>query len=112
MRTQNAKIITQKKMMDYLNRGKAMSGVILLMEEILLNGLKKASESNLSGVTVMLLPARTETRWFIDYVYPFATELRFIYGRLKFNDEAGSAPFPSVIAIYDRRAKPWKAISL
>lgn len=74
--------------------------------------VKKASESNLSGVTVMLLPARTETRWFIDYVYPFATELRFIYGRLKFNDEAGSAPFPSVVAIYDRRAKPWKAISL
>lgn len=35
---------------------------------------------------VMLLPARTDTRWFHDYIYNKA-EIRFIPGRLKFNSQ-------------------------
>ena len=51
---------------------------------------------------VMLLPARTDARWFQDYVLGKAT-LHFVKGRLKFGDGKGSAPFPSVLAIYTRR---------
>jgi site-specific DNA-methyltransferase (adenine-specific) len=51
------------------------------------------------GCKVALLPARTDTRWFHNYVYGRA-EIYFIKGRLKFGDGRGSAPFPSMIAIW------------
>lgn len=47
----------------------------------------------------MLLPARTDTKWFHDYIYNVA-EIRFIRGRLKFGDSKNSAPFPSMVIIY------------
>jgi site-specific DNA-methyltransferase (adenine-specific) len=53
---------------------------------------------------VMLLPARTDTRWFHDYIYGKATEIRFIKGRLKFNDCGVSAPFPSMVVVYEKNA--------
>jgi phage N-6-adenine-methyltransferase len=58
--------------------------------------VKKASENPL---TVCLLPARTDTRWFHDYIYNKA-EIRFIKGRLKFGDSKNSAPFPSMIVVF------------
>lgn len=48
---------------------------------------------------VMLLPARTCTKWFHEYALK-ATELRFIRGRLKFGDAKHPAPFPSVLVIF------------
>lgn len=48
---------------------------------------------------VMLLPARTDTRWFHKYIYG-QTEIRFIKGRLKFGEALNSAPFPSMIVIW------------
>jgi len=50
------------------------------------------------GVRVALLPARTDTRWFHDYIYGKA-EIRFVKGRLKFGDSKNSAPFPSMVVI-------------
>lgn len=60
--------------------------------------VKKASEAK-GGVVVCLLPARTDTRWFHDYIYNKA-ETRFIKGRLKFGDAKNSAPFPSMVVIF------------
>lgn len=40
-----------------------------------------ASENG--AIVVMLLPARTDTKWFHDYIYGKA-EIRFVRGRLKF----------------------------
>jgi len=40
-------------------------------------------ESQYAEVVVALLPARTDTRWFHDFVYGKA-EIRFVKGRLKF----------------------------
>lgn len=51
---------------------------------------------------VCLLPSRTDTRWFHDWVLGKA-ELRFVKGRLKFGDGKNSAPFGSLVAIYGRR---------
>ena len=47
---------------------------------------------------VFLVPARTDTKWFHDYIYT-KCEIRFIKGRLKFGDQKNSAPFPSMICI-------------
>lgn len=50
-------------------------------------------------IVVMLIPARTDTRWFHDYVY-HRSEIRFIKGRLKFGKGKNSAPFPSMIVVF------------
>jgi site-specific DNA-methyltransferase (adenine-specific) len=49
--------------------------------------------------TVALLPARTDTRWFHDFIYN-QCEIRFIKGRLKFGDSKNSAPFPSMVVVF------------
>lgn len=53
---------------------------------------------------VLLIPARTDTTYFHDYIYGKA-EIRFIRGRLHFTDDdgvpGGCAPFPSMIVIYN-----------
>ena len=60
--------------------------------------VKKASEA-VGGVVVLLIPARTDTSYFHEYIYNKA-EIRFLKGRLKFGDSKNSAPFPSLVAIF------------
>lgn len=61
---------------------------------------KKCHQESLNGALVVLLvPARTDTRWFHDWVFG-KSEIRFVKGRLKFGDGKGSAPFASILAIY------------
>ena len=57
---------------------------------------------------VMLLPCRTDTRWWHRSVMAKAKTIRFIEGRLQFVGAAGAAPFPSVIVVYhsNRRTYP------
>ena len=62
--------------------------------------LKKGYEESLLGKTVVfLIPSRTDTKWWHEYVMK-ASEIRFIQGRLKFGNAANSAPFPSCIVIF------------
>lgn len=51
-------------------------------------------------LVVMLIPARTDTSYFHDYIYKKAREIRFIRGRLHYNDAKQAAPFPSMIVIF------------
>ena len=61
---------------------------------------EKSYKESLKGATVvMLLPARTDTRYFHSWVIGKA-EIRFIKGRLKFGGSKNSAPFPSMLVIY------------
>jgi len=61
--------------------------------------IRKAWESAQAGATVVcLLPARTDTRWWHDYV--MRGEIRFIKGRLKFGGSKISAPFPNAVVIF------------
>ena len=66
---------------------------------------KKAWEESreMRNPVVMLIPARTDTRYFHDYIYGKA-EVRFVRGRLKFEDEKGNAkanaPFPSMVVVW------------
>lgn len=64
---------------------------------------EKCREQFERGCTIILLiPARTDTRYFHDFIVDIA-EVRFIKGRLKFvHPEKGqgkSAPFPSILCI-------------
>ena len=51
-------------------------------------------------LVVMLIPARTDTTWFHDYIYG-QHEVRFLRGRLKFVGAMFNAPFPSMIVVMD-----------
>jgi site-specific DNA-methyltransferase (adenine-specific) len=68
--------------------------------------VKKAADEakDKSTIIVMLIPARTDTHWFHDYIYKKA-EIRFIKGRLKFGDGEKDAPFPSMVVIFGRGKK-------
>lgn len=55
--------------------------------------------------SVMLIPARTDTKWFHKYIYKNATEIRFIKGRLKFGNSKNTAPFPSMVVVFKKLKK-------
>lgn len=54
-----------------------------------------------ASVVVMLLPSRTDTKWWHDYIMK-ANEVRFIKGRLRFGNYPNGAPFPSCIVVFKR----------
>ena len=54
---------------------------------------------------VMLIPSRTDTRWWHDFIMK-ATEIRFVKGRLCFNDNKKPAPFPSVVIVFKASIPP------
>lgn len=57
-------------------------------------------EAQKGTLIVMLIPARTDTAYFHDYIYHKA-DIKFIRGRLKFGDAKQGAPFPSMVVIYN-----------
>lgn len=76
---------------------------------------KFEEEANKGATVVALLPARTDTRWFHQYIweplgYKGEVQIRWIKGRLKFEldgkpilDKHGrpqSAPFPSMVVVW------------
>lgn len=68
---------------------------------------KAAAERLRGSLTVMLVPARTDTRWFHEHLWDAQAhrtrpgiELRFVKGRLKFGGAANGAPFPSMVVVF------------
>lgn len=57
-------------------------------------------ESSRCKNIVMLIPARTDTKWFHKYIYHKAKEVRFVKGRLKFGGCKDAAPFPSMVVVF------------
>lgn len=51
---------------------------------------------------VCLLPARTDTRWFHQYVME-AERIYFLKGRLTFEGAKNTAPFPSMVVVFSGR---------
>ena len=70
--------------------------------------IQKAWEESQKGCTIVcLLPARTDTKYFHQFIWnkdkhkpKKGVELRFLAGRLKFGGSKNSAPFPSMIVIF------------
>ena len=51
----------------------------------------------------MLIPARTDTRYWHDYIMESASEIYLVKGRLKFENgenKQNSAPFPSAVVVF------------
>lgn len=74
--------------------------------------VKKAyEESTQSNATVvMLIPSRTDTRYWHDYIMEGANMIYFVKGRLKFtnhNDKQNAAPFPSAVVVFDSGKFRW-----
>ena len=68
---------------------------------------KAAAEAKHGATTVMLIPARTDTRYWHAHIWDDVrhcprpgVEVRFIKGRLKFGDSKNSAPFPSAVVVF------------
>jgi site-specific DNA-methyltransferase (adenine-specific) len=55
---------------------------------------------------VMLIPARTDTKYWHDYVMK-AEMVFFIKGRLKFGDSENCAPFPSAVVVFTKPHAGW-----
>ena len=63
------------------------------------------------AVVVMLIPSRTDTKYWHEYIMKFATTIYFVKGRLKFKNKViadytgktdlSPAPFPSVLVVFD-----------
>lgn len=51
---------------------------------------------------VMLLPSRTGMKWFTEGVLKYYKKLIFIQGRLKFEGQENSAPFDSVVVVFEK----------
>lgn len=71
---------------------------------------KSMKEFQKGKIIHLLIPARTDTKYFHEFILPYA-EIEFIKGRLKFLSLDGksknqSAPFPSIICKYNLR--PWE----
>ena len=65
--------------------------------------IRKAYEEGQRGATVVcLIPSRTDTAYWHDYV--MKGEIEFLRGRLKFSDAKNSAPFPSAIVVFRANA--------
>ena len=60
--------------------------------------IAKAAERQ-ADVAVLLVPARTDSKVWHEYVFPNA-EIRFLKGRLCFGPTYGRAPFPSALLIF------------
>lgn len=61
--------------------------------------IKKAFEESLKGCKVVcLIPSRTDTAWWHEYVVK--GDIRFIRGRLKFGGCKNAAPFPSAVVVF------------
>lgn len=64
--------------------------------------VRKCAERE-ADISVMLIPARTDTKWFHGLIYGYADIVRFLPGRLYFGDGTGRAPFPSMVVIFYNR---------
>ena len=63
--------------------------------------IKKAYEESLKGkTTVCLIVSSTDRSYWHEYIFPYASQIRFIRGRLHFNNSKSSAPFASAVVIF------------
>ena len=72
--------------------------------------IRKAYEESTDCLVVALIPARTDTSYWHQFILNEdgtavreGVTVRFIKGRLKFGDSKNSAPFPSALVVFDRR---------
>ena len=65
--------------------------------------IEKAYQESLKGaVVVCLIPCRPDASYWHKWIFPYASQIYFIQGRLHYSDSKETAPFPSAIVIFDK----------
>ena len=71
--------------------------------------IKKALDESRAGATVVcLIVSATDRSYWHEYIFPYASEIRFLRGRIKFGDSKSTAPFASAIIIFRKSGKKQK----
>ena len=69
-----------------------------------------------NNIIILLIPARTDTTYWHDFIFPYYSEIYFIKGRIKFETVHGvgeSAPFPSAIIVFsENKNKTIKSLKI
>ena len=58
-------------------------------------------ESGNGAIVVCLIVSATDRSYWHDYIFPFASEIRWLRGRVTFGDAQSSAPFASAILVFN-----------
>lgn len=53
-------------------------------------------------LAVYLIPIRSDTKYWHELIMPYANEIRFVKGRLNFNDSKSPAPFPCAVIVFNK----------
>ena len=70
------------------------------IEPFIRKGIEELKKGN-AKKCVYLIPVRSDTKYWHDLVMKYAKEIRFVKGRLNFNESKSPAPFPCVLVIFD-----------
>lgn len=54
-------------------------------------------------LSVFLITARTNSKYWFEWVYPYAAEIRFLEKGLKFRGYKKAMPIPMVLVVFDKR---------
>ena len=66
--------------------------------------IEKAWYESQQGATVVcLIVSATDRSYWHDYIFPYASEIRWLRGRVTFGEAKTSAPFASAIIIFDSK---------
>ena len=80
------------------------------IEPFIKKGIEELKIGN-ADVLVYLIPVRSDTKYWHSLIMPYATEIRFVKGRLNFNESKNPAPFPCVLVIFDKTLKGLNSLS-
>ena len=73
--------------------------------------IKKAVDESKRGATVVcLIVSSTDRSYWHDFIFPYASQIRFIRGRLTFGNAKSTAPFASAIVIFSKKEYEKKII--
>ena len=60
-------------------------------------------ESQNKAIVVCLIVSSTDRSYWHDYIFPYASEIRWLRGRITFGEANSTAPFASAIVVFDTR---------
>lgn len=73
--------------------------------------IKKALEESQKGaVVVCLIVSSTDRSYWHEYIFPFASQIRFVRGRIKFGNSKSTAPFASAVVIFSQKEYTQKIV--
>lgn len=74
------------------------------IEPFLNKAIKELNNGNAKKV-VFLIPIRSDTKYWHNLIMKNASEIRFVKGRLNFNESKTPAPFPCVLIVFEKEKK-------